>query len=313
MRVLITNPGRKNYFINFLLDIKKNFIKNLNIHIADIDSNCSTFHMNKLIKTHILPTFKNKKKYVNSIKKIIKKEKIKLIIPVTDLDLGVLSEIKKLLSKYGCNILISNKKIINICIDKEMTFNFLKKNKFYTPKIHKNKKENGIKFPVIIKEQKGNGSKGLFIIKDRKTLQSLKLKNLIIQKFIKGKEYNLDILNDFNGNYLDHCCKLKLEMRDGETFKAKIIDNKKFDVFAKKISSSLKHVGNLDCDFIYDKKKFYIIDLNPRFGGGYPFTHISGKNYLYKILCLILNCNYNIKKIPTILTGMKSLGLNYYS
>ena len=39
---------------------------------------------------------------------------------------------------------------------------------------------------------------------------------MIFQKYLKGEEYHIDILNDFNGNYLDHCSKLKLEMRDGE-------------------------------------------------------------------------------------------------
>lgn len=101
-------------------------------------------------------------------------------------------------------------------------------------------------------------------------------------------------------------------MRDGETFKAKIVKNKKIDKLAKVISKKLKHIGNLDCDLIFSKKKFYILDLNPRFGGGYAFTHISGKNYLLKILKLTLNEKYTVKKIPEIIIGMKSLNLNYY-
>ena len=69
-----------------------------------------------------------------------------------------------------------------------------------------------------------------------------------------GKEYNLDILNDFHGNYLDSCAKIKLSMRAGETDKAKIVNNPKLILIAKKISKDLRHIGNLDCDLIIDKK-----------------------------------------------------------
>ena len=120
----------------------------------------------------------------------------------------------------------------------------------------------------------------------------------------------MDILNDFNGKYLDHCSKLKIEMRDGETFKAKIVKNRKLDLLCKRISKTLKHIGNLDCDVILNKNSFYIIDFNPRFGGGYPFTHLSGKNYIYKILSLLINKKYKIKKNPNLITAMKSLNLN---
>ena len=312
MNILITNPGRKNYFLDFLLDIKKKYINKLNIHIADISNNCSTFHMNKSLHTHILPSFKNKKKYSNELTNLVKKNQIKLIIPVTDLDLRILSELKRNLNRINCVPIISDKEIINVCINKRLTFNFLKKNQLQTPEVYNNVSAKTIRFPVILKDLEGNGSKGLQLIEKSRDLISKKTKKKLIQKFIYGQEYNLDILNDLKGQYLDHCCKLKIEMRDGETFKAKIVKNKKIDKLAKVISKKLKHIGNLDCDLIFSKKKFYILDLNPRFGGGYAFTHISGKNYLLKILKLTLNEKYTVKKIPEIIIGMKSLNLNYY-
>ena len=114
-------------------------------------------------------------------------------------------------------------------------------------------------------------------------MRSCEIGDRIIQKFLNGQEYNIDILNDLNGNYLDHCSKAKLEMRDGETFKAKVIKNKKLEILAQRISKKLKHLGNLDCDIIFYKKHYYIIDLNPRFGG-YPFTHLSGKKLFVEII-----------------------------
>ena len=157
-------------------------------------------------------------------------------------------------------------------------------------------KKNKTNFPIITKEIFGNSSKGVKILKNNQDLKSVYLKNLIFQKYLKGEEYHIDILNDFNGNYLDHCSKLKLEMRDGETFKAKIVENSNLSELSKKISKAVKHVGNLDCDLILSNKKFFIIDFNPRFGGGYPFTHLAGKNYIMKIICNLLKKNYRIRK-----------------
>ena len=98
-------------------------------------------------------------------------------------------------------------------------------------------------------------------------------------------------------------------MRDGETFKAKIVENSNLSELSKKISKAVKHVGNLDCDLILSNKKFFIIDFNPRFGGGYPFTHLAGKNYIMKIICNLLKKNYRIRKKAKLLTAMKSINL----
>ncbi len=96
-----------------------------------------------------------------------------------------------------------------------------------------------------------------------------------------------DILNDLSGKYLHSCAKKKLFIRSGDTDKAQMLNNKIFTNFAKKLSKALKHVGIIDVDFFYNKKKFYVLDINPRLGGGYPFTHLYGYNYIDKILTMI--------------------------
>ena len=58
--------------------------------------------------------------------------------------------------------------------------------------------------------------------------------------------------------------------------------NNKFTEIAKKISNHLKHIGILDIDFLFNGSKILILDLNARIGGGYPFTHEAGFNYLGK-------------------------------
>ena len=159
----------------------------------------------------------------------------------------------------------------------------------------------------VVKEKFGNSSKGLMIISNLKR-KHFNRKN-IVQDFIKGQEFHLDILNDFDGNFISCCSKKKISMRDGETEKAEIISNPQLTNYAKKISKIFKHVGNLDCDLIIKKnKRIYFLDFNPRFGGGYPFTHMAGLNYL-NILIKKFPKNLILKK-PQFLKYAKGISIN---
>ena len=83
-------------------------------------------------------------------------------------------------------------------------------------------------------------------------------------------------------------------MRSGETDKAVSVIDERFENLGKKISENLKHIGNLDCDVLVENNKLYVIELNPRFGGGYPFSHEAGVNIAAMYIGWI---NGNIKKI----------------
>ena len=168
----------------------------------------------------------------------------------------------------------------------------LLQNNFYSPNligfssITKN-------LPVIKKKIFGSGSKSQSLILKKWEIPLKNEKEFFFQKYLKGDEYGLDILNDLNGNYLHHCCRKKILIRSGDTDKAKIVKNKIFEIFARKFSYFLKHTGIIDVDFIYRNNKIFILDINCRIGGGYPFTHLYGYNYIDKILSLIKNPNKN--------------------
>ena len=69
-------------------------------------------------------------------------------------------------------------------------------------------------------------------------------------------------------------------MRAGETDRSLVVNDKKIKNFSEKLIKIFNHFGNVDCDIIKDKNgKLFLIDINPRFGGGYPATHLSGMNF----------------------------------
>lgn len=100
---------------------------------------------------------------------------------------------------------------------------------------------------------------------------------VVIQEQIVGTEYGLDVVCDLNGNFAAVLARKKIAMRSGETDKAQSVDSSQFEEIAKKVALAVPHQGLIDVDVLVDGKgDISVIDVNPRFGGGYPFSHLAG-------------------------------------
>ena len=100
----------------------------------------------------------------------------------------------------------------------------------------------------------------------------------MLQLFIEGEEFGMDILNDLEGNFVHASFRKKDSMRAGETDKATTFFNQEFWELAISLSKLFKHIGIIDIDLIKENDTGrFIIDINPRFGGGYPFTFIRSQ------------------------------------
>ena len=230
-----------------------------------------------------------------------------------DFELEIFSKNKKLFKKNNIEILVSDLDFITNCLDKEKFRNFCNKNNINTPKLIKKLNNKNISYPIIKKEKQGSGSVNQSMIYKKIDLKIDK--NTILQEYIDGTEYGMDILNSYKGEYVHSFVRKKVSMKNGETDQAVGIYSKKFNKIAKYISEKTKHIGNLDIDFIISKKNkmIYFLDFNPRFGGGYPLTHLSGYNYLKYIIYSYINPKYKFiipKKISKI---FMSKGISIYT
>jgi carbamoyl-phosphate synthase large subunit len=146
------------------------------------------------------------------------------------------------------------------------------------------------------------------VLKKKSYLKKINFKKYFVQEKIKGEEYGADIFSMKKNNILRVCVKKKILMRSGETDRSSIIFDKKIINFCKKIQKYFPIYGNMDCDLIKNNKgKIYLIDLNPRFGGGYPATHESGLKFLY----FILQNGFKIPETP--IKKVISKGINIFS
>ena len=315
MNILLTSVGRRAYIIDYLRDVYKRL--GLAGNIIATNSDMNTTAMSVADKAFESPIIYDEK-YIPFLLEICKSEKIDMLISLFDIDLMILAKNKSRFEEMGVKVIVSNENIINICNDKFEMLKYLKKINMPVPKTYIDLEEalKGADFDknsYILKPRWGMGSLSIFEAENKKELEVLyeKAKRsiqksylrfesgadidraILIQEKIKGDEYGLDIFNDFKGENLTVTVKRKLAMRFGETDIAKVIENKELEGIGKKIAESLKHIGNLDMDILFDGQKAYIIDMNARFGGGYPFTHSAGVNELEALIRLCKNEKVN--------------------
>jgi|TARA_A100001015_G_C15006214_1_gene720773 carbamoyl-phosphate synthase large subunit len=284
MNILLINPGRREYLVKYFLDLSTKYKSK--IFIIDSNKFIPSFLVSKETRNFVSPKCRKKSNFQSFLRNFVKKNKIKIIFPLSEHELKILATEKSFYDKLNVKIIVSDSKVIDICQNKIKTFNFLKKFKINTPNIYKlsNIKHH---LPVIMKRVDGYSSRDQRIIDNKKLIPSKLDKKFFFQKYYNFQEYGMDILNDLKGNFIHCTVRKKISIRAGDTDSAIIINPKKFIKLAHLISKNLRHNANLDVDFLYNGKKFYILDFNPRFGGGYPFTHEFGFNYIEKILSLI--------------------------
>ena len=313
MNILLTSIGRRHYLVDFL---RKHL--NLNDKIISINSKNTSSAKNNSNYFYLSPEVKSKK-YINFVKSIIRKHKIKLIIPLLDVDVKKLSENFDVFKKFNTTLIAPPQNITKILVDKYHLFNFLTKNKIDCPKSYISKKEffkdlklNKIKYPVILKPRLGTSSKFIAKANNKEELiffnkyltkkvnnsyfgKKNEKQSMLIQQYIQGKEFGLDLFNSIKKEYFFHFLKEKIFISSGETQICKI-SNINISILSKKISKLLSHNFLVDIDLIKRGKKFYILDINPRIGGGYPFTHFAGFDMIKYLISQIYDKKYHLKK-----------------
>ncbi len=298
MNILFTSAGRRTY----LLEYFKKELKNGEIHAANSTYIAPAFSVAD--KSVVTPLIYDEN-YIPFLLEYCKNNGINMVISLLDIDLMILAKNKGKFRKIGVEVVVSNEDVINICNDKWKTYQFLLKNELDAPKTYidfdmasKALEQGEIKYPVIIKPRWGMGSIGIYkacnslelkVLYDKITkeifdtvlkYESVEDKNkcVIIQETLPGQEHGLDIINDLEGNYQTTIVKKKIAMRSGETDCALTIKDEKIQSIGKKISKTLRHIANLDVDIFVDGDNIYVLEMNARFGGGYPFGHVAGVN-----------------------------------
>lgn len=296
MNILLTCAGRRNYLIEYFKAIR-------GVRVIACDASLYAPALYEADEYFIVPEVYDDD-YISALLEESRKRKVDAIIPLNDLELPVLSSNKEIFEREGVRVLVAGREIIDLCFDKFRTVSFSEKigldtiPTFFNPDeaLQYKKVEPGCSF--IIKPRWGTASLGLDfprndnelisqyeILKERLKDSFLDRYNsidydhcMLIQRKITGKEYGMDVINDLKGNYKASFIRWKIAMRSGETDKAIMIHENKLKEVGERIARYLKHIVIADCDILIEDGRIFLLEINPRFGGGYPFSHMAGAN-----------------------------------
>lgn len=282
MNILITSAGRRVSLIrSFQKELKsiypeaKVFASDLNpilsaaCHVAD-----ACFEVPKL----------DNPAYIEALLHICKTNSITLVIPTIDTELIVLAKNKSHFNDHGITIVISSKSFVEKCRNKRVIHDFFESQGI---RIAKEYAKDHYNLPLFIKPMDGSRSVDTFKIKTEDDFKDFHFTNekLMFLEYIDHNiysEYTCDLYYSKTNDLKCVVPRQRLEVRDGEVYKAVTRSNNLVNYIKKHLNHIDGAVGCLTVQFFMhdeDDTKIVGIEINPRFGGGYPLSYLSGANF----------------------------------
>ena len=232
--------------------------------------------------------------YIDIILDICKKEQISGVLSLIDPELSLLAANEDKFKAIGTTVIGSSYDLCEMALDKMQMYRWLvdhgyncarswmDKEKFYKAV------ENGeVTYPVFVKPYRGSASISISKVYDKETVDLLFAHedDLMIQEFLNGQEIGADVYIDLiSGEVVSVFTKKKIKMRAGETDKAVSFKDEKLFQLIEKFVKEAGYRGQIDIDIFDINGEYYISEVNPRFGGGYPHAYESGCDHMRLIL-----------------------------
>lgn len=232
--------------------------------------------------------------YLDVILDICKNEKITGVLSLIDPELSLLANNVDKFESVGTRVIGSSYELCERSLDKYEMYKWLVENGYKCAKSYMDKDEffadldnEMAKFPVFVKPARGSASISISKVTDRETVDLLFAHEdgLMIQEFLDGQEIGADVYIDMiTGEVVSIFTKKKIKMRAGETDKAVSFKDEKLFELIKEFVIRAGYRGQIDIDIFDINGEYYISEVNPRFGGGYPHAYESGSDHMSLIV-----------------------------
>lgn len=227
--------------------------------------------------------------YIPKILEICKKEKIDAITTLIDPEISILAEHREEFENLGVTVLAPYKETADLCFDKFQMYQYLTQKGVNTVKTYgtledfdKDYKDGKITLPVFVKPRTGSGSVGARKVETYELLQELISRDpsLIIQELMTGKDMDADVYVDTcSGEVVAIFSKKKISTTIGGANKTISFKDQALFDFVKDAMKVFKFNGPLDMDLFFQDGKYYLSEINPRFGGAYLHAYGAGVDF----------------------------------
>lgn len=277
MKLLFTSVGRRVELLQAFRSAAEALNLSLSIHGADLSDSAPALSF--CDACHLVPRI-NEDSYLPTLLSICEKEHIDCLIPTIDTDLLLLAKNKASFAHFGTKVLISAPDKVALCRDKRLTTAFFHSCGLAAPSVCDDVKAYDGGYPAFIKPKDGSSSVNAFRIDNAEQLEyhASKIPGYIIQPFVSGTEYTVDIFCDLNGKPIYITPRIRTAVRAGEVLKTEIRLDETIIEEMKRLVAAFRPCGGITVQLIQDKmsgKNMYI-EINPRFGGGAPLSMKAG-------------------------------------
>ncbi len=284
MKILFTSVGRRVELMQAFHRAAQKLGVDLTIIGADITRSAPALQF--CDKTEIVCRISDEK-YIPTLLAICEKENVDCLIPTIDTDLLLLAENKQHFEAIGTKVLIGRPEKVSICRDKNYTADYFISLGLKSPlpansveKYVAGLSDGSVGFPAFIKPKDGSSSINAYRVDNFEDLKlyAEKIGDYIIQPFVSGKEYTIDIFCDYEGNPVFITPRERMAVRAGEVLKTQITQDDTMIAEMQTLIADFKPSGQITVQLIQDEKtgdNFYI-EINPRFGGGAPLSMKAG-------------------------------------
>lgn len=313
MNILILSAGTRNKIVQY-------FVKTLTGKGTVIATDCSDLApaIYEADKHHIVPRM-TALGYLDVILDICKKEEITGVLSLIDPELSLLAENREKFEAIGTTVIGSSYALCEMSLDKFQMYNWLTAHGYRCAKSYMDKDAffadvdaGVITYPVFVKPARGSASISISKVYDRETVELLFAHEdgLMIQEFLDGQEIGADVYIDMvSHEVVSIFTKKKLKMRAGETDKAVSFKDEKLFALIERFVKDAGYNGQIDIDIFDVNGEYYISEVNPRFGGGYPHAFESGADHM-KLIVNNLEGNANACTIGEYKDGVYMMKYN---
>jgi carbamoyl-phosphate synthase large subunit len=280
MNVLISSAGRR---VALAQCFRQSF-KELNIEgrIVAIDTTVYSPAGQLADAYHVVPRCTDAD-FIPEVLSVCQKERVNLIVPTIDTELPVYARVREDFRQRGIHIAVAAPETVSICCDKIATHRWLEEHNFPAPRqgclrdILQSR--DGWRLPMVAKPRQGSASLGFRVVNSFDELEACnQAEDLIIQELISGAEHTVNLFVDRDGVCLTTVPHLRMEVRAGEVSKGLTVKDPRLMSLVKQIAETLPGAYgplNVQC-FLTPGGDVRVIEMNARFGGGYPLAHQAG-------------------------------------
>jgi carbamoyl-phosphate synthase large subunit len=296
LTVLVSSAGRRVELVRMFREVVADLTPGGRVLATDSSWYSSAFH--EADEGFVVPRVSDPE-LVPALLEVCRRHRVDVVVPTTDREMPVWMAERDRFAAIGTTVALSADEVVAIAADKQRTHDWLTGNGF--PTVRQARPAEALDdpaawpLPLMAKPRFGSASEGVGLVRSRAELELVAARHeaaaalsdgtrgdMVVQTVATGTEHTIDVLVDGSGLCLCAVPRRRMEVRGGEVSKAVTVRSPGLIELAHALCKALPGAyGVLNFQVFADEASgdLAVIEINPRFGGGFPLSYRAGADY----------------------------------